>query len=382
MNPERILYLSTNATWGGSEILWCESAKQFCAEDVKVLAGAYFDYKTIAAHFSKPVPFIDLGYRFAIETSRTRILRRLHLKKVEEVDRLREMLVEGIPDLAVLSLGNIKDGLPLMEFCSQLQIPFITIIHLVAEHLWSGMDDKRIEMLNQLFDEAKANFFVSKHVWRMHEKLLGTKLNNAEVIYNPFIKKAAEDVAFPPVKDFYKVALIGRIENFHKGYDLLIDVVKQQKWRERNIQFSIFGKGPHTGLLKNTIGRQCIKNVFINDHEEDIAGIWKQHHILMMPSRMEGQSLTLIEAMHFKRAAIVTNVGGVDELIEDGVSGFIAKYPTVEHIDAALEHAWDHREQWKQMGETAYQQIKQKHPANAVGYFNEKLRSLIEVKVY
>ncbi len=92
-----------------------------------------------------------------------------------------------------------------------------------------------------------------------------------------------------------------------------------------------------------------------------------------MPSRLEGQSLTLIEAMNFKRACIVTQVGGIEELIEDGKSGFIAAYPCSAAIEHALERAWEKRDDWEQMGIEAYNSIKSNHPADATTYFLEQI---------
>ena len=213
----------------------------------------------------------------------------------------------------------------------------------------------------------------------MHEKMTGEKLSNAAITYNPFIKIGKGEIPFPGVENGkYKIALVGRIEFFHKGYDLLLDVAKQDKWRHRNVSFSIFGNGPHLGLLRRLINQYEINNILVKDHVNDVGTIWKEHHILMMPYRMEGQSLALIEAMHYRRAAIVTRVGGVEELIIEGQSGFIADAATLTSIDNALEQAWNKRTEWEQMGLAANKHISEKHPADAVQYFNEQLKEILQ----
>ena len=378
MKRKYILYLTTNKTWGGSEILWALSANKFIEKGFFVKAGAYYNFDLLKHSLAGREQYFDLTHRFTPQRLIYRLLEKMKIRKYAPVDNLEKLIEKHTPDLAVISQGNNKDGLDLMQFCYDHHIPFVNIIHLVSEHLWPALDDKKIDQLNVIFDKAVVNFFVSKHTLSMHEKILGKKLANASPVYNPFVKSASEAVKYPVVKEGkYKVALIGRLESFHKGYDLLIEVAKQEKWRERNISFTIFGKGPHVNLLKRTVKLYRIKNIIIKEHIENIASIWKDHHILMMPSRMEGQSLTLIEAMRFKRAAIVTNVGGVEELIEDGKSGFIAEYPAEKYIDIALERAWASREYWEQMGITAYEQIKKKHPEDAVSYFNEQIEKII-----
>jgi len=94
---------------------------------------------------------------------------------------------------------------------------------------------------------------------------------------------------------------------------------------------------------------------------------------------MEGQSLALIEAMQYKRASIVTHVGGVDELVLDNITGFIAEASTPKHLDLAMEKAWEKREESEQMGVAAYEHINRIHPVDAVGDFNKKLKDIISI---
>jgi glycosyltransferase involved in cell wall biosynthesis len=208
--------------------------------------------------------------------------------------------------------------------------------------------------------------------------MLGLELGNAEVVYNP-CKLSGENVPeYPTIENGYRIALVGRIECFHKGYDLLLEVIKAEKWKKRNVQFTLYGNGPHTELIKQNCKRMDIKNLKLSGYNEDVLEIWKQNHLLCMPSRMEGQALSLIEAMWCNRAAVVTDVGGATELIDEGVSGFIAKWATVDEIDNALERAWSRREEWKIMGENAGTALRSKYPADAVGYFNERVKDILK----
>jgi glycosyltransferase involved in cell wall biosynthesis len=63
--------------------------------------------------------------------------------------------------------------------------------------------------------------------------------------------------------------------------------------------------------------------------------------------------LTVVEAMLCGRPCIASDVGGNRELIRDGINGFLAKAPTVELLDEAMNRAWDNRALLKEMGCTA-----------------------------
>jgi glycosyltransferase involved in cell wall biosynthesis len=69
--------------------------------------------------------------------------------------------------------------------------------------------------------------------------------------------------------------------------------------------------------------------------------------------------LTLVEAMLCARASIVTDVGGNRELVRDGVNGFLAKAPTVELLDEAMNRAWENRHCLKQIGVRAASDVRQ-----------------------
>jgi glycosyltransferase involved in cell wall biosynthesis len=101
-----------------------------------------------------------------------------------------------------------------------------------------------------------------------------------------------------------------------------------------------------------------LTNVQFLGHQDDMEQLWKDHHALVLASRFEGMPLTVVEAMLCGRPCIVTDVGGNRELVRDGINGFLAKAPTVELLDEAMNRAWDNRSRLKEMGETAAAEVR------------------------
>ena len=87
--------------------------------------------------------------------------------------------------------------------------------------------------------------------------------------------------------------------------------------------------------------------------------------------------LTLVEAMLCGRPCIATDVGGTSELIRDGINGFLAKAPTVELLDEAMNRAWDNRSRLKEMGETAAADSRKFASADPVADFVRELKGLV-----
>jgi glycosyltransferase involved in cell wall biosynthesis len=112
-------------------------------------------------------------------------------------------------------------------------------------------------------------------------------------------------------------------------------------------------------MLRRRAEQLKLANVEFTGYSNELEEVWSQHHALVLPSRFEGMPLALVEAMLCGRAGIVTDVGGNRELVRDGVNGFLAKAPTVELLDEAMNRAWENRGRLREMGCMAASDIRQ-----------------------
>ena len=243
--------------------------------------------------------------------------------------------------------------------------------------LWTFIKDETINKLRAGYAGARVNYFVSRANLEMHKKMLGEAHPNSKIILNPFTVPVNVAEEYPLVSNgHYNVALVGRLETFHKGHDLLIQVLQQTKWKERPLTFNFYGTGPHLLLLERLVKMYDVSNVVFKGHVQGVADVWKTNQLLILPSRMEGQSLALIEAMWCYRGAVVTDVGGAGEVIRQGETGFIAALPTVNDLDATLEEAWALREQWESIGRRAGMKIREIYQHDPIVLFTQEIENL------
>ena len=133
----------------------------------------------------------------------------------------------------------------------------------------------------------------------------------------------------------------------------MLEALNQGDWKNRNVRFNFYGDGPHLEVLKFKIENYKLEFCSISSPNFDFSEIWSNNHIAIHTSRFEGKSLSITETMYNARPIIITNVGGVDELIEDGVNGFVIDEFSVSSVKDTLERAWEMRENWVNMGENA-----------------------------
>jgi len=278
------------------------------------------------------------------------------------------------PDLAVISQGMSYDGEFWMKACSVRDIPYVLIVNNAREYLWPS-DDQCIE-LGRLFDKAKVCFFVAENNLRMVEKQLAMKLRNAQIVRCPFDVAYDNDIPWPDVSRNMKMACVARL-SLDKGQDVLFDVLNMPKWKERSIEMSLYGIGAMRLPLERLKKMRGLNSVKFLGYVDDMESIWRQHHALVLPSRYEGLPIVLVDAMLCGRPCIVTDVGGNAEIIEDNITGFVARAPTPECLDEAMERAWQRRNEWAAMGRLAREHVKKYVSRDPVEIFADQLVTLL-----
>ncbi len=72
------------------------------------------------------------------------------------------------------------------------------------------------------------------------------------------------------------------------------------------------------------------------DWQEDVAAVMRALDVLVIPSRQEGMPRVLLEAFSAGVPAVAFPVGGMTEVIEDGVTGFLASGDLATTLEAVL----------------------------------------------
>jgi glycosyltransferase involved in cell wall biosynthesis len=281
------------------------------------------------------------------------------------------------PDLVVISQGENFDGLAYMCLCQSLKLNYVILSQKAADHYWPS--DEIWSLLQDGYQNAQACFFVSQHNLQLTETQLGQRLPHAEVVKNPHQATIAEPLAWPSPEGDYNLACVARLWILDKGQDILLNVLAQTKWQERNLKVTFFGNGSNYNALVKMAELLQIKNVSFPGFSKNIIELWQDYHALIMPSRAEGLPLALVEAMMCGRPAIATAVGGIPEVLEDDVTGFIAKGACFAAVDEAMERAWQRRHEWEAMGKQAAISIREITPPHPEELFAEKLLKLCQI---
>nr|WP_263314153.1 glycosyltransferase [Mammaliicoccus sp. Marseille-Q6498] len=149
-----------------------------------------------------------------------------------------------------------------------------------------------------------------------------------KVFYNSLPIKLYENLNTEPFDlnpNTVNICTICRLDN-GKGLDLLIDASKILKEKNVPVTWYVIGTGKLNNWLDQEIKDNKLESIVIPvGFVFNTGNILEKMDFLVHPSRFEGKSNTIDEALHYEKPVIATNFETVYEQIDDGVNGFIVE---------------------------------------------------------
>ena len=132
---------------------------------------------------------------------------------------------------------------------------------------------------------------------------------------------------FPTLEGINKPIILyaGRIIT-QKGIDDFIKSMKFIQASGYNFHYLIAGKGDFHRLnkliTKNNLNRKNISYLGYVENQK-LKYLYRLADIFVLPSYYENLPISLLEAMSMRCSCIATNVGAIDEVIDDNINGII-----------------------------------------------------------
>jgi glycosyltransferase involved in cell wall biosynthesis len=256
------------------------------------------------------------------------------------------------PDVLVISQGTTFDFVTspdLLELLYITPIPYVLVCQCNEDRPILTNDCRREHACN-IFSRAVRVLFVSNQNRIDAERQLAMEISNSEIVLNP-VNLADRSYLLWPELQTARFASVARLVSAHKGQDVLIEALGSDRWKQRDWQLTVYGSGPDEGYLRSLVEFLGLQSrITFAGHQSDVRAIWSKEQVLVMFSRAEGIPLALVEAMLCGRPAIVSAVGGNQEWVTEGRTGFVAEAPVVALAQAAMERAWSARPSWQAIG--------------------------------
>jgi D-inositol-3-phosphate glycosyltransferase len=169
-------------------------------------------------------------------------------------------------------------------------------------------------------------------------------------LFDNFGKSVPHDIAIAKLgleKGFSYMLFFGFIRSY-KGLDLLIKAFADPRLRNKNLKLIIAGEfyedeEPYRNLIKeNKLEKDIVMfDRFINDDE--VSLFFSVADLIVQPYKNATQSGVTQIAFHFEKPMLVTDVGGLKEIVPHGICGYAVKPDKEEIAEAIIDYFENNR---------------------------------------
>ncbi|MBI2099194.1 glycosyltransferase [Candidatus Uhrbacteria bacterium] len=359
MNKPKILYLITQAEWGGAQRYVFDLAIAFKTEfDVSIAAGAENGDDSLLRRSR------DNGIRTVEISNLHREIR--PIEDIRALLKIRSLLKELKPQ--ILHLNSAKAAV-----LGTLAAAWTGIKIVYTVHGWSFLEPLSIwkKAAYLIFEKISCSFGREATILLSQKELAAAKkygLNcgETEIIFHGIappafldketaLQKLNEHLQKPLPKN---ALLIGTVANLYETKDIA-NLIEALKGVNENFISIVIGTGPLFGRLKTLIEEEKLSNrVILAGKIIPATEILKSFDIFVLPSAKEGFPYAILEAMAAGLPIAATSVGAIPEMIEDKKSGLIAPPKNPGALKTAIESLLKDENLRSLLGQTAANEFK------------------------
>lgn len=207
-------------------------------------------------------------------------------------------------------------------------------------HTDVGYDKDKQRVLSRIEKMKRFDFMIfgSKQTRQVIDDLYQVTYPKSTVIYNVIkvdeVLKKADLFEYSYKTDFPVFSSMGRLHS-RKGYHTLMKVHKQLLDDGFKHIIAVIGGGNEMENLMSQRKELNVEDSFLLlDSQTNPYPYIKASDYFILPTQSESYPLVIGEIMCMQKPIISTNVGGIAEMIEDGVDGVLINYDEQEMYDA------------------------------------------------
>ncbi len=167
-------------------------------------------------------------------------------------------------------------------------------------------------------------------------------------------------------KEIFQILSVGYLIE-RKGFTYLISSIKEVLKEHGNIKLNIVGSGPEEQKIKNHITNLNLEEhveIISNISDEELLKMYNSSDLFVLPSivdsqgNTEGLGVVLIEAMACKLPVIGSNIGGIPDIVEDGVTGLLVPQKNVSELSKSINKIIENPDISERIAEKGYKMVK------------------------
>jgi len=155
-----------------------------------------------------------------------------------------------------------------------------------------------------------------------------------------------------------RAAIVANFIDYKRHIDV-IEAVRSIVKRRPRFKLVLFGEGPERGAIERAVRDGHLdENVLLAGSRADAANLLSGFDFTVLASNQESFPNALMESMARGVPVVATSVGGVPELVRDGIDGTLVEPEHPELLTAAMLEMLDKPDLRRRMGDSARSRIR------------------------
>ncbi|MCU1248558.1 MAG: uncharacterized protein JWQ49_1587 [Edaphobacter sp.] len=171
------------------------------------------------------------------------------------------------------------------------------------------------------------------------------------------------------------VGMVARVAPV-KDYFTLADAAAEVVSKHPDTRFLIVGDNSLVDLNRNHYEKvlQKLNELGIVDkfiftgHRDDVIRLTAAMDICVLSTTREGFPLSVLEAMAMRKPVVATAVGGIPEIVEPGVTGYLHQRGNSKELADAISSLIENSEEAKRIGQAAYEHVREQYSRQTFFY--------------
>jgi len=264
-------------------------------------------------------------------------------------------------------------GRAAVELKNRLGLPLISTIHATEIGRGGSLDGeyrRKVRDIERLLVEQSDGIICCSNYMLDHiQYVLGAVKTKIRVIPNGVEASRFNNGRQPQLiptgvsEDRKTILYVGRIVR-EKGIFTLLDAFEKLRKQGKDVSLVLVGEGP----LKEDLAKEVLRRK-LNDRvklagfvdEKKLVSLYNSSDVFVLASHYEPFGMVVLEAMASRIPVVVSDVGGLSEIVEDGITGVKVLASDPRALAEGILRVLDNPELAEQMTENAYRVVQERY---------------------